>query len=99
MESVYKRFAADINNDEKISASDLLALRKVILGIDMNFENNTSWRFIDAGHEFVNDANPWESPVNEAYNIEGLSQLIFFFENFDVFLIDNFERHLSGVII
>ena len=73
LENVYKRLAADINNDEKISASDLLTLRKVILGIEMSFPNNTSWRFIDAEYDFVNDENPWETEIDEIYKIEGLS--------------------------
>ena len=74
LNSVYKMIAADINNNEKVSASDLVALRKVILGIDSNFDNNTSWRFIDEGYEFVNEANPWEAPIDEVYNIQGLSE-------------------------
>jgi len=74
LNSVYKRLAADINNNEKVSASDLVALRKVILGIDVSFPNNTSWRFIDSGFEFVNETNPWETPIAEKYNIETLSE-------------------------
>lgn len=74
LNSVYQLIAADINNNEKISASDLVALRKVILGIDLSFPNNTSWRFIDVGFEFVNEQNPWETPIDEKYNIEALSE-------------------------
>jgi len=74
LNSAYKLIAADINNNEKISASDLVALRKVILGVEMSFLNNTSWRFIDAGFEFVNENNPWETPIDEIYNITGLSE-------------------------
>ena len=74
LENVYKRLAADINNDEKISASDLLSLRKVILGIEISFPNNTSWRFIDAEYDFVNDENPWETQIDEIYKINGLSE-------------------------
>ncbi|MDF1699390.1 MAG: T9SS type A sorting domain-containing protein, partial [Saprospiraceae bacterium] len=74
LNSNYKMIAADINNNEKISASDLTALRKVILGIDTSFPNNTSWRFIDAGYEFVNAENPWENPIDESYTISSLSE-------------------------
>jgi len=73
LNSVYKMIAADVNNNEKISASDLVALRKVILGIEERFPNNTSWRFIDAGFEFVNMDNPWEVEIDERYDIESLS--------------------------
>jgi hypothetical protein len=39
--------AADINNDKKISVIDLVQLRKVILGIDIKFANNTSYQFLN----------------------------------------------------
>ncbi len=74
LESAYKLVAADINNNEKISSSDLLALRKVILGIEIGFINNTSWRFIDSEYEFANQSNPWEKEIDEVYNISGLSE-------------------------
>ena len=74
LNSAYKMIAADINNNEQITASDLVALRKVILGVDVSFPDNTSWRFIDAEYEFANEANPWESPFAEVYNIEGLNE-------------------------
>lgn len=74
LDSPYKLVAADINNNEKITASDLVALRKVILGIDMEYPNNTSWRFIDSEFEFVNESNPWETPIDEVYTITGLDE-------------------------
>lgn len=45
--------AADVNNDQRVRASDLLALRKVILGVSTEFPNGQeSWRFLPAGYEF-----------------------------------------------
>ncbi|MFT6336346.1 MAG: putative repeat protein (TIGR01451 family) [Halioglobus sp.] len=69
----YKYIAADINNNEKINGSDLLALRKVILGIDTEFSNNLSWRTIDAAHVFEDPTDPWFSPIPENYDILALS--------------------------
>lgn len=46
-DSPFKRVAADVNNDGRISSLDLVALRKVILGLEKEFENNTSWRFTE----------------------------------------------------
>ncbi len=37
--------AADVNNDGKINASDLIDLRRVILGVKNEFTNNSSWKF------------------------------------------------------
>ncbi|MBK7634773.1 MAG: hypothetical protein IPJ13_11130 [Saprospiraceae bacterium] len=42
-ENVYKMIASDANNDGKITASDLVELRKLILGVTNTF-NNKSWR-------------------------------------------------------
>ncbi|MFT6782843.1 MAG: putative repeat protein (TIGR01451 family) [Saprospiraceae bacterium] len=69
----YKYIAADINNSENVNGSDLLALRKVILGIDIEFSNNLSWRTIDAAHVFEDPTDPWSSPIPENYDVLALS--------------------------
>jgi hypothetical protein len=58
-ESPYKVIAADVNNSENISASDLVELRKLILGIYKELPNNNSWRFIDASYDMPDVKNPW----------------------------------------
>ena len=45
-----KNIAADVNNDNAITALDLLTTRKLILGIFSNLPQSTSWRFINAGY-------------------------------------------------
>jgi len=72
-DSPYKYIAADINNNEKINSSDMLALRKVILGINAEFSNNLSWRTIDASHTFEDPTDPWSSPIPETYDILSLT--------------------------
>lgn len=72
-DSPYKYIAADINNNEKVNGSDLLSLRKVILGIDVEFSNNLSWRSIDKAHIFEDPTDPWSTPIPESYGIFGLS--------------------------
>ena len=72
-DNAYKYIAADINHDDRLTASDLLTLRKTILGINTQFTNNTSWRFIDEQHVFENESDPWSTPFDESYDIEGLS--------------------------
>ncbi len=63
LESPYKLIAADINNSEKISAADLVELRKLILGTITEFTANQSWRFIDEASIFSDANNPW--PLTE----------------------------------
>lgn len=60
--SPYKLIAADVNNSKSITASDLVALRRLILGISDRFENNTSWRFIPAQHQFIDANHPYDYP-------------------------------------
>jgi hypothetical protein len=73
LDSPYKVVAADINHDEKIAASDLLVLRKLILGTISELPDNGSWRFIDANFEFADPTNAFATPIPEKYNIETLS--------------------------
>ncbi|NNE26209.1 MAG: hypothetical protein HKN09_05150, partial [Saprospiraceae bacterium] len=44
--------AADLDNDMKVSASDLIALRRLILGVDKELPYNTSFRFVDPDQKF-----------------------------------------------
>ncbi len=67
LDSPYKVIAADINNNENVSSADLLGLRKLILGIWTEFEDNSSWRFVDAEQEFVSISDPF--PFNEEITI------------------------------
>ncbi|MBK7007997.1 MAG: T9SS type A sorting domain-containing protein [Saprospiraceae bacterium] len=57
--SPYKMIAADANNDQKISASDLVALRKLILGLETEINGNTSWRFVPKTFLFADPSQPW----------------------------------------
>ena len=47
--------AADANNNGSVSASDLVTMKRVLLGQAPNFPGNTSWRFIDASMEVTPD--------------------------------------------
>jgi hypothetical protein len=59
LDSPYKIIAADANNSGTVTTLDLVAIRKVILVIEQNFPNNTSWRFVDKDHNFADPLNPW----------------------------------------
>jgi hypothetical protein len=60
--SPYKMLAADANQSGSISTSDIVAIRRLLLGITNNFPNNTVWRFARANFVFPNPANPFLSP-------------------------------------
>ena len=60
LNSAYKMIAADVNNDNKITAADLVELRKVILGLSDKFKNNTSWKSIDGKYTFPDQTRPFD---------------------------------------
>lgn len=78
----YKMVAADVNNDGKVTASDLVVLRKLILGLIAELPNNNSWRFLDAANAIVDVQNPW--PLDEEIVIEGVDH-------------DMMQQHFMGV--
>jgi protein associated with RNAse G/E len=67
LDSPYKVIAADINNSESITASDLVELRKLILGLYAELPNNGSWRFVDAAQEFFDNQHPF--PFNDKISV------------------------------
>ena len=69
LDSPYKLIAADASNDERVSAIDLIQLRKLILGIYEELPSNDSWRFTDADAS-MNSSNPW--PFSEFVDVVDL---------------------------
>jgi hypothetical protein len=73
LHSNFDLIAADINNDDRINVLDLLELRKVILGINSEFKNNTSWKMIDRTYEFPIVDNPFAEDYPMEYELEALN--------------------------
>ena len=59
--SGYKKIAADINKDKKITTGDLVQLRQLILHITNEFPTNTSWRFVDKAYSFTTNNEQGEN--------------------------------------
>jgi hypothetical protein len=72
LDSPYKVIAADVTGDEKLKASDLLVLRKLILGVIADIPTNESWRFVDKNQEFDDIYYPW--PITENIDIISLQE-------------------------
>lgn len=66
--------ASDINNDERVTAADLVELRKLILGIYTVLPKNDSWRILNAAKPFVDANNPF--PVNDKVEILNLAHSV-----------------------
>ncbi|MBX2870912.1 MAG: DUF11 domain-containing protein [Saprospiraceae bacterium] len=66
LDSPYKVIAADVNGSRTVTTLDLLLIRALLLGNIEEIPNNTSWRFVDARHEFTNPLNPWADGLPES---------------------------------
>jgi len=73
LDSPYKLIAADVNRSGNISAQDMIELRKLILGIQDEFSNNSSWRMIDESMTFSDPSNPFSQEIKEEYDITSLN--------------------------
>lgn len=63
----YKWIAADMDNNGRVSSTDIVWLRKLILGLELTVPKNKSWRFINKNFRFQNPGNPLaEEAVEEA---------------------------------
>ena len=73
LDSPYKMIAADANNSGNVSTLDLVQIRKLILFIDNEYSNNSSWRFVDADYNFPNASNPWAEAFPEVINLNNMT--------------------------
>ncbi|MFN8319375.1 MAG: dockerin type I domain-containing protein [Saprospiraceae bacterium] len=62
LDSPEKLLAADVNKDGKVTASDLVELRKLILSLSSKLNNNDSWIFVPKSHTYADANNPWNAP-------------------------------------
>src|SRR4030095_9692969 len=78
-DSPYQYIAADANNNEQVSAVDLVEIRKLILGVYHEYPNNDSWRFLDKGYTIPDPTHPWsfEESIQRQYDGTSLSGLDF----------------------
>jgi len=70
--SPYRLIAADVNRSQTITAYDIVQLRRLILRLNTDFPNNTSWRFVRTDFDFDNGKDPNQTYFPEVYNINNL---------------------------
>lgn len=70
----YQIIAADVNNSGTVSTLDMIVLRKLILGDDVELEHSNSWRFVEADYLFPNPSDPWAEQFPEVYNINDIPE-------------------------
>jgi len=70
-ETAYEIIAADANLDRKVSSSDMIALRQIILGTNTELPGGNSWKFISTDYSFFDTQSPW--PFVESLAISKLA--------------------------
>lgn len=71
LNSPYKVIAADINNDQKVSASDLVTMRRLILGTAKSSDIE-AWAFVPKSLQFDNPSRPF--PYESSITIGDLEE-------------------------
>jgi len=69
----HQYIAADANRSGFVSVSDMVQLRKLILNIDLDLEDNTSWRFLPAGLTFADPQDAIRLGFTGSFNVNDLS--------------------------
>jgi photosystem II stability/assembly factor-like uncharacterized protein len=72
LSSPYKILAGDVNNSKTLTAGDIVAMRKVILGAQPSFAV-PSWQFVPADFAFSNPLNPWLTTYQSGIPIQTLA--------------------------
>ncbi len=64
LDSPYKLIAADANGDQTIRVSDIVEIRKLVLGMATKFENMPSWIFVDGKYSITNSPWPFKDEIS-----------------------------------
>lgn len=75
LESPYKHYAADMDDDAKIDVADLLTLRKIMQGLTTTLPNERkAWKFIPKSYNFPNLTNPLTTNIPTSIQYTPLTQ-------------------------
>ena len=70
-DSPYDYVAADVDQSGSINVLDMVAIQRVILGLDAMYAPGESWRFVAADYGLTSDN--WMVTFPEVYNVNDLA--------------------------
>jgi lysyl endopeptidase len=76
LKSPFKMLAADVNNSGSISTSDLILLKRALLGLTTSFEKVPIWQFVPFENGFMNIAAPLLGLNLNAFMVQNLQSPI-----------------------
>jgi hypothetical protein len=68
----YQLIAADVNASGHISISDIVEIRRLLLGHQSGFTQVPSWQFVDADYSFKNPLKPSAEPYPQTIHIPSI---------------------------
>ena len=76
LNSPYKVIAGDVNGDGKVTALDIVYMKRLVLGIDTTFIKTATgekrlWAFVDSSYKITDSINPF--PYKDTINYTGLT--------------------------
>ena len=74
--SPYLLLAADVDHSGDITENDMQQILMALTGDITQFENNQSWIFVDAAHQFIDPNNPWAEAYPDHLLIEDIIQCV-----------------------
>lgn len=69
--SPYKIIAADVTGDNKVTAFDIIYMKRLILGTDTTYPVKRLWSFIDSTYQFPDTTNPF--PYKDSFSVDNFS--------------------------
>jgi hypothetical protein len=69
LSSPYDIIAADANKSNSVTTFDIVEIRKLVLGVYQSLPDNTSWRFVDKSHVFINPNDPFLTSFPESRTV------------------------------
>lgn len=76
LKSPFKMLAADVNNSGGISTSDLILLKRALLGLTTSFEKVPIWQFVPLENGFINISAPLLGLNLNAFMVQNLQSQI-----------------------
>jgi hypothetical protein len=73
LDTPFKIISADANKSGTIDITDIIQIRKLILGVFTRLPANSSWLFFDKDHLFSNPFNPFADVLPQHINIDSIS--------------------------
>ena len=73
----FQYIAADVDNNTIITQNDVEEILDLLLGETIEFNNNTSWRFVPQSYNFPNQNDPFTPPFPESLKYTDLMDSLF----------------------